>query len=85
MVDFLFEKLLVQRLKAERLRGKLPERILVDAVVAAGVRGSTGVKVVLLASGLLPGLLVVVVATLGAFELCREAGYFPDDAAKRGD
>ncbi len=74
VVDFLFEKLLVEFLKAERLCGKLPERVLMDAVVAAGVRGGAGVKVVFLAGGLRAGLPAVVVAALGALDFRRKAG-----------
>lgn len=38
VVDFIFEKLLVEFLKTEYLCGKLLERVLMDTVVAEGVR-----------------------------------------------
>lgn len=75
VVDFLQENCLVKLLLAECLSGKLPERILVDAVIAAGVRGSADEKVVLFAGSLFPSLPAIVVSTNGALDLAGEAGH----------
>lgn len=73
VVDLLEEDGLVELCLAERLSGELAERVLVDAVVSAGVRGGAGVDVVLLAGGSLPGLPAVVVSAVRALDLGGEA------------